>query len=136
MDPWKVFLIYVAALVGFLVIDFIWLSVMNSRVYKPGIGHLMAENVNVLPALIFYVGYVVGVVLLAVLPGLDAGNVWKTVGLAALLGFVAYGTYDFTNYATLRDWPLHIVVIDVVWGMSVTTMTALVGYYAGTRLLN
>ena len=73
---------------------------------------------------------------LARLPGLDADGVWKTVGLAALLGFVAYGTYDFTNYATLKDWPLHIVVIDVIWGMSVTTMTALIGYYAGTKLLN
>ena len=96
----------------------------------------MGEGVNILPALVFYLVYVVGVMLLAVLPGLEANSVMKTVGLAAVLGFVAYGTYDFTNFATLKDWPLHIVLIDVVWGMSVTTMTALVGYYVGDKLLN
>lgn len=136
METWKVFIMYAVSLVGFLAIDFLWLGVMNSRVYKPGIGHLLAENVNAVPALVFYVGYVAGVLIFAIMPGLDAGSVWKTIGLAAVLGFVAYGTYDFTNYATLKDWPLHIVLIDLVWGMSVTTLTALIGYYTGSKLLN
>lgn len=134
MEPSKVVIIYIAALVGFLVIDFIWLGVMNSRLYKPMIGHLMAETVNVLPVIIFYMAYVVGVVFLVVLPGLEAGSIWKTIGLAALLGFVAYGTYDFTNFATLKDWPVNVVLIDVVWGAFVTTMTALAGYGVGSLL--
>ena len=136
MDTSKILIIYVASLIGFLIIDFIWLAITNSRLYKPAIGHLMSDTVNFVPALLFYVFYVVGVVILAVLPGLEAESLVKTLTYAAVLGFVAYGTYDFTNFATLKDWPLHIVIIDVIWGTSVTAMTGLIGYLAGSRLIS
>jgi uncharacterized membrane protein len=132
MDIGKYAGMYLITLAGFLIIDFIWLGIMNERVYQPAINHLMADSVNFIPALAFYVFYVVGVLVLAVMPGLSEGNLMKTLLLSALLGFVAYGTYDFTNFATLKEWPLHIVVIDVVWGATVTSLTGLIGYYAGS----
>lgn len=130
MDIGKVILVYVITFVGFLVIDFIWLGIMNERFYKPALGHLMADSVNFIPALAFYLFYVVGVLALTVFPGYGDANLSKTLLLSALLGFIAYGTYDFTNFATLKDWPLSIVLVDVVWGASVTTMTGLIGFYA------
>ena len=134
MDIGKYAGMYVITLVGFLIIDFLWLGIMNGRVYQPAINHLMGDSVNFVPALFFYVFYVVGVLVLAVMPGLSEDDLTKTFVLSALLGFVAYGTYDFTNFATLKDWPLHIVFIDVAWGATVTSLTGLIGYHAGSFL--
>ena len=121
--------VYLISLVAFLAIDVIWLFTMSGRFYKPQLGGLMRDQANLLVALAFYLFYVVGVLVLAVGPALDAGSALKAAALGALLGFVAYGTYDFTNLATLNGWPPLVTVVDIVWGTSLTAVMATIGYY-------
>jgi len=94
----------------------------------------MAENPKILPAVIFYLSFVVGVIIFAVLPGYTDSNLIKTLLLAALFGALSYGTYDLTNLATLKDWPVYITLIDIVWGAFLSTVTGIAGYYAATWL--
>ncbi len=105
----------------FLALDAVWLSLMASRLYKPAIGHLMAEQVNVPPAVLFYVLYVAGIVVFAVLPALAGRRPWlSALGLGALLGLLAYATYDLTNQATLKGWPWPVTLVDLGGGAVLT----------------
>lgn len=121
---------YLASVVVFLAIDFVWLTVAGRFLYKPMLGSLLAAEPNIVVAGAFYLVYVIGVVVFAVLPAANAGSWLMALGLGALLGLVAYGTYDFTNLATLRDWPLAVSVIDLAWGTALTAVSALAGYFA------
>ena len=119
---------YLGSAVVFLVLDFIWLSNASRLLYRPKLGNLLSENPNLGVAALFYLFYVAGVVILVVLPAESARSWLMAVGLGAVLGFVAYGTYDFTNLATIRDWPAIVSIIDLIWGTFVTAVTALAGY--------
>lgn len=121
---------YLAAAVCMLVLDAIWLSISAPRLYRPLLGDLLADNFRLAPAIAFYVLYVAGMVVLAVLPAMDTGR-WQTAAIHGLvLGLVAYGTYDLTNQATLRQWPAVITVIDLAWGAALTSLSATAGYLA------
>lgn len=125
---------YVATLVVFGLVDFVWLAFIAKDLYRNGIGHLMAAQPNWTAAVLFYLLYIAGLVYFAVRPGLATGS-WQTVALnGAILGLVCYATYDLTNLATLRDWPVHIVVADLLWGMFVSAVGATGGWFAA-RLL-
>jgi len=113
--------------VVFLALDAIWLTAMADRLYRPALGRLMLDRVEVLPALAFYAIYLVGVLVFAVLPGLESRRWTTALGLGALLGFVAYATYDLTNQATLRDWPWRVTIADLCWGTLATGVAAAVG---------
>jgi uncharacterized membrane protein len=128
--------LYGVCLVAFLLVDFAWLVVMSPRFYEPRIGHLMADQVTWLAAIVFYLLFVVGVVVLVVAPGLSAGAPGSTLARAALLGVIAYATYDLTNLATLRDWPLSVTVVDIVWGAVLSVIVAFVGLTAGRRFVS
>lgn len=120
---------YVATLVVFALVDFVWLGFVAKDLYRNGIGHLMAETPNWTPAVLFYLVFVAGLVYFAVVPGLDAGA-WQRAALnGALFGFLCYATYDLTNYATLRGWPLSIVVADLAWGAFVSTVAATAAFF-------
>ncbi|KUK76906.1 MAG: hypothetical protein XD93_0659 [candidate division WS6 bacterium 34_10] len=125
----KYVLLYILTFIVFLAIDAVWLLVISKNLYSKEIGHLMAEKALLLPALIFYLLFVVGVLIFAVLPGYEAQSLSKTLMLGALLGLMTYATYDLTNLATLRDWPIKITIIDIIWGTSLSTLTGLAGYY-------
>lgn len=126
----KYIAVYAAALVTFLVIDAIWLGVVARSFYVQQIGHLLRPSPNFGVAGLFYLFYVVGVVVFAVLPAM-AQQSWVTaVVLGALLGFIAYGTYDLTNLATLAGWPVLVSVVDMIWGAVLTATVALAGYIA------
>jgi uncharacterized membrane protein len=101
---------------------------MSSRFYNPQLGVLMRDKPNLAVALVFYLVYVVGVLVLAVIPGVDAGSLGKAILFGALLGLVAYGTYDFTNLATVRGFPAIVAAVDVVWGTVLTGTVAAAGY--------
>ncbi|RTL93038.1 DUF2177 family protein [Ancylobacter aquaticus] len=111
----------------FLALDALWLGFMASRVYRPLIGDLMAEQPNWPPAVLFYLLYVTGVVVFAVQPALASGRWTTALMLGAFLGLVAYGTYDLTNHATLRNWPAAMTAIDLAWGTFATAMAATAG---------
>lgn len=131
---------YVAAYAGtaiaMVALDMLWLGVIAKPLYQQGIGHLMAEGPKVGVAVLFYLLYAVGVVIFAVSPQRDGSSWAVTLTMGALFGFFAYATYDLTNLATLRDWPLRLSLIDVVWGTLVTAAAAAGGKAAmdwGTR---
>ena len=121
---------YFATLVLMLVLDLLWLGVIAKPLYQQGIGHLMAEHPMLAVALAFYLLYPVGLVWFAVLQGGPAGD-WKTAAFqGALFGFFAYATYDLTNLATLRDWPVSLAALDTAWGTAVSAVCAAAGRLA------
>ena len=121
--PMTYIIAYAAALLFFLAVDLPWIAFVMKDFYKAQIGHLMAGQPKLIWAGGFYLAYVVGVVVFAVRPGLEQG--WITAFLyGALLGAIAYGTYDMTNLATLKDWPLTMTIVDICWGAVLTGSTA------------
>ena len=127
---------YVATALAFFAADFIWLTVATPRLYRPQLGPLLAEQPNLGVAAVFYAVYVVGIVILVVQPATAAKSLPMAIGFAALLGLVAYGTYDITNLATIRGWPLVVSLVDMVWGMCATTIGAVAGFAACRALSN
>lgn len=121
---------YVASAVVFLALDFVWLTVASRLLYKPQLGDLLAPNPNLAVAALFYLFYVVGVVVLVVMPAYNARSLGMAIGFGALLGFVAYGTYDFTNLSTIRGWPVLVTVVDLAWGTFLTAVASTAGYFA------
>ncbi|ADZ69597.1 DUF2177 family protein [Polymorphum gilvum] len=121
---------YAATAAAFLLVDFIWLSQIATRFYFDRIGHLMMDKPNLAVAAVFYAVYVIGILIFAVVPALKAGSMPTAVLYGALFGFFAYATYDMTNYATLRDWPIVVAVVDVAWGTALTGFAAGFGYWA------
>lgn len=123
--------LYLATLVAFFAIDLVWLGLVARSFYSKHLGFLMAPKVNWPAALIFYLLFVVGILMFAVLPGLEAGSLRTTLLRAALFGLIAYATYDLTNLATLKDWPLVVTVVDLAWGTILSVAVSLAGYLAG-----
>jgi uncharacterized membrane protein len=121
---------YAGSAVVLLILDIIWITTAVGWLYRPLLGSLLSDQPNLMVAGLFYLVYVVGVVVFAVLPSAQSDNWLMPVGLGALLGLVAYGTYDFTNLSTLRDWPLLVSVVDLCWGIFVSAASALAGYLA------
>lgn len=131
----KYFAIYMASLVTFLIIDGLWLGIVARSFYVQQIGHLLRPSPDFGVAGAFYLLYVVGVVVFAVLPALAQQSWGTALALGALLGFIAYGTYDLTNLATLAGWPVLVSVVDMIWGAVLTATVALAGYMAGRMLI-
>ena len=125
---------YFAALATLAVLDFLWLGFIAKGFVQAQVGPLLLERPNWTPAVLFYLLYMVGVLIFAVAPGLEAGSWSRALWLGALFGFFAYATYDFTNLATLKGWTTALLVVDVAWGTFVTGAAALAGY-AAARLL-
>lgn len=124
---------YLAAGIAFLVIDAIWLTVMADTLYRPLLGDRLAPQFHLAPAVAFYLIYVGGIVFFAVMPALDGGGLAKAALNGAVLGLVAYATYDLTNHATLRDWPLAVTLADIPWGAFVTAAGASAGFLVASR---
>lgn len=124
---------YIAMLAVFLVLDLSWLGIIAKDFYRSSIGHLMADSFNIPAATVFYLLYLVGVIVFAVSPGVDAQSLGKTAALGALFGFFCYATYDLTNLATLKDWPVPMSLVDMAWGTFLTSVVASAGYLAASR---
>jgi uncharacterized membrane protein len=126
---------YVITLVIFFAIDLVWLGVVARDFYQKYIGHLLAPAVNWPAALLFYAIYIGGIVFFAVKPALETGSAGRALAHGALFGLIAYATYDLTNQATMRDWPVLVTVIDLVWGTVLTGTVAFLSYHVSSRLL-
>jgi uncharacterized membrane protein len=127
-------LAYLASLVSFLAVDAVWLTLMNARLYAPILSPILSGKVDPLPAVLFYLIYIGGVTVFAVAPGLRDGGWVKAAALGAMLGFVAYATYDLTNAATLKVWAWKITLADMAWGSFATAFAAGVGCFVLGRL--
>jgi uncharacterized membrane protein len=115
---------FVAALAAMAVIDGLWLGLVARTFYRRHLGPLMADRPNWTAAVAFYLLYVVGVTVFAVLPAADSGSLLDAASRGGLFGLVAYATYDLTNAATLRGWPGIVVVVDMAWGVVLTAAVA------------
>ena len=121
---------YAATAAVMLAIDALWLGVIARPLYQQGIGHLMAEQPNWAAAAVFYALYPVGLVVFAVMP---EGTPGRAALLAALFGLLAYATYDLTNLATLKGWPLGLSLLDMAWGSGVSAVAAVAGKWVASR---
>ena len=125
---------FASSAVVMAVLDFIWLSTMADRLYRPVLGDWMNRQVNWPPAIAFYVLFLFGVTFLATVPALQQGS-WRVAAMnGAVFGLVAYATYDLTNHATLGRWSTTITLVDMTWGTFLACTAALAGYF-GSRWL-
>ncbi len=122
------FLLFVVTALVFLALDALMLTFVMQPLFASHIGALMIESPRLGPAVLFYLGYVAGLVALVSWPGLREGR--AVLVPAAVLGAMAYGTYELTNYAILRDWHLSMVVVDLTWGTVLTAVSAWAGVAA------
>ena len=124
----RLLIAYAAALVPFGALDFVWLGVMGPRLYRPALGDMVAAAPRLGPAVAFYLIYIAGIVFFAVRPALGAAS-WRIALVnGAALGLLAYATYDLTNQATLRIWPIRITILDIAWGVFATALAATVSF--------
>jgi uncharacterized membrane protein len=126
--------LYAICTAVFFAVDLVWLSTATKRIYQPYLGSLLTNEPKLGVAAVFYLLYVVGVVALAVIPGLREGALVGALWRGALFGLLAYATYDLTNLATIEGWAWQVSAIDLVWGTTVTSIVSVAGFYAGKWL--
>lgn len=117
----------------FLIFDLFWLLVVSKKMYQQFIGHLMGTT-QLVPAILFYLLYIIGVLFFVLIPGIEKNSFWYVLGSGALFGLICYATYDLTNLATLKAWPVTMTVIDLLWGTFVTAATAGLVYWLNVLL--
>ncbi|ATQ76012.1 hypothetical protein CR152_16815 [Massilia violaceinigra] len=121
----KLLIPYLILIAGMVLLDVLWLGFIAKSIYANGIGHLMAAEPRFGPAIAFYLLYAVGLMFFALAPHGPRRTMRTTLTAAALFGTVAYATYDLSNLATLRDWPLSVALIDIAWGCVASTLSVM-----------
>jgi len=110
-------------------IDMAWLGFIAKDLYQKYLGDFLTDKVNWTAAFIFYLIYVVGISIFVIYPSVNKNSALSAVIMGGLFGFFTYATYDLTNLATLKGWPLPIVFIDIAWGVVLTAIVSLSGFY-------
>jgi len=126
--------LYGCSLLAFLALDAVWLGLIARTFYVRQLGHLLSAHPNWWAAIAFYPLFVYGLVVFAIEPSLQSGSWLKAAQLGCLFGLITYATYDLTNQATLKDWPLIVTIVDLAWGAVLATLVSVAGYYAGLWL--
>jgi len=126
--------LYFATLIAFFAVDMVWLGLVARTFYRKHLGFLMAPSPNWPAAIIFYLLFVLGVLVFVVLPGLEANSLGTTLLRGALFGLITYATYDLTNLATVKDWPLVVTIVDLIWGTVLSVIVSFAGFMAGRWL--
>ena len=120
-------LLYISTAIVFLALDVVMLKKVMYPLFSANIGPMMLEDLRMGPAAVFYLFYVVGVVWFVSIPALNVGSIAQAFFAGAVLGALAYGTYEFTNFATLKGWTAQMVMVDFIWGAVLTGTSAAVG---------
>jgi uncharacterized membrane protein len=126
--------LYFATLLVFLAIDMVWLGIIADSFYGEQIGFLFSPSTNWIAAGIFYLLFILGILIFVVLPGLEKDSLKWTLTHAALFGLITYATYDLTNLATIRGWPVLLTLVDLIWGTVLTLAVSTISYLIGSRL--
>ena len=124
-----------AALI-FLIIDIIWLSFSVKSFYRPNIGHLLLDTPIMWAAALFYIIYVFGLAIVIIEPSLNSNETFKILFRSFLFGLVAYGTYNLTNMAVIKDWSPTVVFVDMFWGGFLTAVSATSGIYLAKKIVH
>lgn len=127
--------IYLIAVIVFFAVDMLWLGVIAKNFYQNQIGSLMKKDINWTAAIIFYLLFVAGVVFFAINPAIQENSWIQALFLGALFGFITYMTYDLTNLATLKNWPLKLAIVDILWGTVLATLVSTVTYSIVTKFI-
>jgi uncharacterized membrane protein len=126
--------LYLSMAAVFFAIDLVWLGLVAASFYQDHLGHLLSPQVRWGPALLFYSIFIAGILVFAVLPGLEAGSLPRTLALGAFLGCFAYATFDLTCLALFRDFPVRVVVVDMIWGTCLSALVSGAGFGVGRWL--
>ena len=126
--------LFAIALPVFFVIDMIWLGLVAKNFYQGQIGGLMKTDVNWTAAIIFYVLFIAGLVVFVITPAMEKGSWVHALLFGALFGLVCYATYDLTNLAVAKDWPLLVTIVDLAWGAVLAASVSTVTYFIATKI--
>ena len=126
--------LYCIALPIFFAVDMVWLGLAAKNFYAKHIGFLMKANVNWAAAILFYLLFIAGLVVFVVVPALEKGSWVRALLFGALFGLITYATYDLTNLATLKDWPLVVTVVDLIWGAVLAASVSVATYSVATKI--
>jgi uncharacterized membrane protein len=127
----KLFLI---ALPVFFIIDMVWLVLVAKNFYQKQIGFLMRPDVNWAAAIIFYLLFIAGLVVFVISPAVEKHSWTHALLFGALFGLITYATYDLTNLATLKDWPLIVTIVDLIWGTVLAASISVITYFIGSKI--
>lgn len=127
--------LYAITLPVFFAIDMVWLGLVAKTFYAKHLGYLMKSNPNWQAAIVFYLLFIVGVVVFVVGPAVDKQQWQYALGMGALFGLITYATYDLTNLATVKDWPIIITTVDMLWGTLLSASVSVVSYLIAMRIL-
>lgn len=119
---------YSVAFVVFFAIDLVWLGVVAKNMYKEHLGFVMSPNVNWVAAIGFYMVFIAGLIFFALNPAIEKNSVMYAFLVGGFFGLITYATYDMTNLATLKDWPVFITVVDIIWGTVLCSLTTTVSF--------
>lgn len=125
---------YFIALLVFFVMDMLWLGIFAKNFYSQQIGFLMKTNINWFAAIIFYLIFIFGLVYFVINPALEKGSIQTALLTGAFFGLITYSTYDLTNLAVLKDWPIYITLVDIVWGIFLSAIVSGSTYYLSNKL--
>jgi len=132
----KYFLLFVITTVIFFAIDMLWIGVIAKNFYREKLSFIFNGDVRWVPAIIFYLIFIAGIIYFVIIPGFTHHN-WKTVLMnGAFLGLLCYATYDLTNMSTIKQWPLIVTLVDIVWGTFLTAAVSITSYLVAIKLLH
>lgn len=126
--------LFAIALPVFFAIDMIWLGFVAKNFYRSQIGFLMKPDINWVAAIVFYLIFITGLVLFVISPALEKGSWTHALLFGALFGFVCYATYDLTNLAVAKDWPLLVTIVDMIWGAVLAGSVSIVAYFIADKI--
>lgn len=126
--------LYFIALTVFLAIDLLWIGVVAKSFYAAQIGFLMRTDVNWVAAIVFYLLFIVGLVLFVIAPAVEKSSWTHAILFGALFGLIAYSTYDLTNLATIKNWPLLVTIVDLTWGTVLAAAVSTITYFIGVKI--
>jgi uncharacterized membrane protein len=126
--------LYLVTLPVFFTIDMVWLGLIAKNFYAKYIGFLMKSDVNWVAAIIFYLLFIVGLVLFVVSPALKDSSWTHALLYGALFGLITYATYDLTNLATIKDWPLVVTIVDLLWGTTLAALVSVISYFISVKI--
>jgi len=135
MTTKQMLMIYLITLAVFFLIDMIWLGVVAKGFYRRYLGTMLSPKVNWAAAILFYLLFIVGLLVFVIKPALISGEPLKALFLGVLFGLISYATYDLSNLATLKDWPLIVTIVDLIWGSVLGGAVSFVSTLLGRGLL-
>ncbi len=127
--------LYLIALVTFFALDMTWLGLIAKNLYREQIGHLLRPDVNWTAAIVFYLLFIGGLIVFVISPSVQKQSLMSALLLGAFFGLITYATYDLTNLATTKDWPLFITIVDLIWGAVLSASVSVVTYLVYTRFV-